>query len=222
MGREILNNKFYKNKFNGVTMKKIILAQAALFFILASMLVFANAGNEKNKNSNSDQEKISVIIVGHGAPAKDFPKLKEYFKMHDHGGAESEKIEEELINWPRTKENDPYWAGFMEVVNNIKKSNKYFSVHHAFNEMCAPTVKQALKESLEGKPDVVIVTSIMVTPGGGHSEKDIPAEIEVFREYYPDTKIIYAWPYDVSDIAGLLTGQINKFAEKNNYKVSER
>ncbi|OGU34827.1 MAG: hypothetical protein A2068_10395 [Ignavibacteria bacterium GWB2_35_6b] len=203
-------------------MKKIFISQLIVFFLLAGLLVFANPVDEKNKSTNSEKEKISVIIVGHGAPAKDFPKLKEYFQLHEHGSAEAEALEEELLNWPRTAENDPYWAGFIEVVNDIKKSGKYFSVHYAFNEMCAPTVKEALKKSLEEKPDVVIVTSIMVTPGGGHSEKDIPAEIEVFREFYPGTKIIYAWPYDVSDISGLLMTQVNKFAEKNNYDVSKR
>ncbi len=160
-------------------------------------------------------EKISVVIVGHGAPASDFPKLKEYFKLHDSHTPEAEQIEHELRNWPRNEKNDPYWAGFMKVVEEFKKKYKnFYSVYYAFNEMCGPTVEEALFKASKDKPDLIIVTSIMFTPGGGHSEKDIPAAIEMFIEEHPDIKVVYAWPYSQEAIADFINTQLVKFISK--------
>ncbi len=159
-----------------------------------------------------DYKKISVVIVGHGAPANDFPKLKEYFMLDGKHTPEAEEIEEELRNWPRNQNNDPYWAGFLRVIEKLKKENKrFYSIYYAFNEMCAPTIIQALEKAYQDKPDLIIVTSIMFTPGGGHSEKDIPASIEMFVEEHPEAKIIYAWPYDESSIANFIHSHLMKF-----------
>lgn len=157
-------------------------------------------------------QKISVIIVGHGAPASDFPKLKEYFKLHDTHTIEAEQIENELRNWPRNEKNDPYWVGFLKVIDEFKKKYKnFYSVYYAFNEMCAPTIEEALLNAYRDKPDLIIVTSIMFTPGGVHSEKDIPAAIEMFIEEHPDVKVVYAWPYSQEAIAELIYTQLIKF-----------
>lgn len=191
------------------TLKNSFSLAVVLFLLIA--VSFANAGTGSKENQHA--QKTSVIVVGHGAPAKDFPKLKEYFKLHDSHTLEAEQLEDELIHWSRNEKNDEYWAGFIKVVNEFKKTSSFHSVHYAFNEMCAPTVKEALTEAAKGNPDVIVLTSIMVTPGGGHSEKDIPAAIELFMEEHPNIKVVYAWPYDVSDISNLLLNQVNKFVK---------
>jgi len=63
------------------------------------------------------------------------------------------------------------------------------------------------------KPDVIIVTSIMLTPGGVHSERDIPASIESFKEENPSIRIIYAWPYDLREVAQFVNAQSTKFIQ---------
>ncbi|MEG8947765.1 sirohydrochlorin chelatase [Rosettibacter firmus] len=162
-----------------------------------------------------DIKRVSVIIVGHGAPANDFPKLNEYFKLHDNHTLEADEIENELRRWPRNEKNDPYWAGFVKIIEIFKNKFKEFhSVHYAFNEMCAPSVREALEEALSKKPDLIIVTSIMFTPGGGHSEKDIPATIELFQEEHPDVKIVYAWPYSKEAIADFIYSHLLNFIVK--------
>lgn len=166
-------------------------------------------------NNNSQDEKISIVIVGHGSVPHDYPRIKEYFEAHIKGGDEYEKLEHELLYWPRNEENDPYWAGFMSVINDLKKTNSYHSVHPAFNEMCAPTVEEALNQALEQNPDKIVVVSIMLTPGGGHSEHDIPTAIEMFAEDHPKANIVYAWPYEVSEISNILVKQIEKFTGNN-------
>lgn len=187
---------FVKNIYQGLI---------TAFVIIMFTGSFACAG-EGNGN-----QKVSVIIVGHGGPARDFPKLKEYFRTHDSRTPEAEKLEDELVHWPRNENNDAYWAGFTKVVNEFKKVNNFHSVHFAFNEMCSPTVEEALTEALKDNPDVIVLTSIMLTPGGVHSEKDIPKSVEKFQKANPGVKIIYAWPYNLGDISKLLLNQVDKF-----------
>lgn len=188
-------------------MRKIIIVTAIIICFVSNSHFFALSGNK---------QKISVVIVGHGAPAKDFPKLAEYFKLYDHNLEEAEELENELRNWPRNKDNDPYWAGFTKVIKVLKEKykNNYLSIHYAFNEMCAPTVLEALKNALANNPDIIIVTSIMFTPGGDHSEKDIPASIEIFQEEHPNIKVIYAWPYSEYALADFINRQLTKFIPK--------
>ncbi|MEJ5350708.1 MAG: CbiX/SirB N-terminal domain-containing protein [Melioribacteraceae bacterium] len=201
-------------------MNRKILLQSFFYILISSVITFAYSSynfTQPNSNEPMHHKKISVVIVGHGAPAKDFPKLKEYFKLHDTHSIEAELLEKELRDWPRNADNDPYWAGFMEIINDFKKQNKeFYSVYYAFNEMCGPTIEEALEQAVHDNPDLIIVTSIMFTPGGNHSEIDIPEKIELFQENYPNIKIIYAWPYKTSDIVNMLTKQIKSFTEKNN------
>lgn len=186
------------------------LYKTLFYFLSAGVLLYSNLLGMPGKS-----KKISVVIVGHGAPAKDFPKLKEYFKLHDSHTPEAEEIENELRNWPRNEKNDPYWAGFLKVVETFKNNYKnFYSVHYAFNEMCAPTVEEALKEAAEKNPDLILVTSIMFTPGGIHSEKDIPAAIEKFQIEHPEISIKYAWPYSPEALANFINSHLLHFIDK--------
>ncbi|MCC6398319.1 MAG: hypothetical protein IT282_14995 [Bacteroidetes bacterium] len=188
-------------------LKPVLAACAAAMLILPSM---ALSGED---SEGTMPPTVSLVLVGHGGVPNDYPNLKEFFRLHDKGGDEFEKIEEEMIHWPRTESNDAYWAGFMKVVGEIRNAGKYLSVHPAFNEFCAPTVDEALAAATAAKPDVIIVTSIMLTPGGVHSERDIPASIESFREENPSIRIVYAWPYDLREVAQFVNMQSTKFIQ---------
>ena len=192
---------------------KTLLMSFALIMAIIGLSAFKNTGD--NTAENKDTKKVAVIIVGHCSIPNDYPRIKEYFKLHDKGGKEFEKAEYEMVHWPRNENNDAYWAGFMKVVKEVERTNKYSSVHPAFNEMCAPTVDEALNEALKTNPDEILVTSIMLTPGGGHSERDIPASIEEFKKKHPNVKVVYAWPYEPADISNVLINQLNKFAGNN-------
>jgi sirohydrochlorin cobaltochelatase len=51
----------------------------------------------------------------------------------------------------------------------------------------------------------------MVTPGGSHSEIEIPAILRRVRCRYPEMAIRYAWPFDLSAVASLLAAQVKRF-----------
>lgn len=82
--------------------------------------------------------------------------------------------------------------------------NRFQGVYPAFNESCAPTVAEALEQARRSGAKRIVVTSIMLTPGGVHSEADIPAAITLFQEAHPEVEVLYAWPYAPSLIAELL------------------
>jgi len=161
------------------------------------------------------ESRVTLLLVGHGGPATDFPTLTEYFRLHGRNSDEARAIENEMMHWPRNERNDSYWAGFMKIVRELERSGGFHSVRYAFNEMCAPTVEEALEVSKGDRPDTIVVTSIMMTSGGVHSEKDIPLSIQNFRDQNPEIPVIYAWPYAEADIVKFLNGHIGRFTSTN-------
>jgi sirohydrochlorin cobaltochelatase len=81
-----------------------------------------------------------------------------------------------------------------------------------FNEFCAPTLEEALDRAAARRPQKIIVATPMMTPGGEHSARDIPAAIGQVRERHPGVEIVYAWPFPVRDVARFLASQVSRFA----------
>jgi sirohydrochlorin ferrochelatase len=48
----------------------------------------------------------------------------------------------------------------------------------------------------------------MMTRGGEHSEKDIPAAVQRARQRHPGVEMTYVWPFDLSQVARFLADQI--------------
>ena len=55
----------------------------------------------------------------------------------------------------------------------------------------------------------VSVVPTMLTPGGSHSERDVPELLERARRRHPDIQIVYAWPFDPDRIAELIASQLD-------------
>jgi sirohydrochlorin cobaltochelatase len=51
----------------------------------------------------------------------------------------------------------------------------------------------------------------MFTPGGVHSEVEIPDILHHIREKHPQVTIKYAWPFDASLIAQVLNEHVRPF-----------
>jgi sirohydrochlorin cobaltochelatase len=51
----------------------------------------------------------------------------------------------------------------------------------------------------------------MFTPGGAHSEVEIPEILHRIRERHPQVMIQYAWPFEASLIAQVLNQQLRRF-----------
>ncbi|HUT80189.1 MAG TPA: CbiX/SirB N-terminal domain-containing protein [Candidatus Bathyarchaeia archaeon] len=172
--------------------------------------------------NNSPKKGIKIVLAMHGSPPKDFPmdEMAFFYGIHlrlEHNPQsvdnETKKralaIEEKMKNWPRTYENDPYFTSSIEIGKNVEEITGYETLV-GFNEFCNPAVKDVLLKALETNPNTIFVTTPMITPGGEHSEIDIPETITAISKDYPNTKIIYAWPFDLVDVANFLSNQIRK------------
>jgi sirohydrochlorin cobaltochelatase len=51
----------------------------------------------------------------------------------------------------------------------------------------------------------------MFTPGGSHSEIEIPEELEELRQKHPGITLTYAWPYNLGQVTKMLMEHIQQF-----------
>lgn len=166
----------------------------------------------------------TIVLAMHGAPPADFPgdELAEFFGLHmrlEHGrpGAEQPSglaaryaaLEEKMRNWPRTPQNDPFHAASLELAQRLEEATGT-QVLAGFNEFCAPTLDAALDEAAASGAERVVVVTPMMTRGGEHSERDIPAAVERARSRHAAAQFVYVWPFDPADIAHFLAGQIER------------
>lgn len=166
--------------------------------------------------------KTVVVLAMHGAPPRDFPRqdMAEFFALHSQleraGGGERAAVERrhaeleaKMRAWPRSAENDPFYAASQELARHLSQATG-FPVVVGFNEFCAPSLDDALDEAVaEGAEKVVVITPMM-TRGGEHSQVDIPDAIREAQERHPASTMLYAWPFEVSEVAQFLAAQIER------------
>ena len=161
-----------------------------------------------------------VILVGHGGIPKGCPqelitKLKRLEGQRRAAGtpmsAEEHDLDIRIRQWPRTPETDPYQSGLEAVAAQLRANlgEVFFAV--AYNEFCAPTLEESVKELIKKGATHITVTTTMFTPGGSHSEIEIPEILEQLRKQYPDIVLRYAWPFDMKLIAAMLATQVKQF-----------
>jgi sirohydrochlorin cobaltochelatase len=159
----------------------------------------------------------------HGVPPNDFPRqeLAEFFKLHSMvegmGPAVSEEIrarysilDENVRNWPRNAQNDPFHYASNKLAAKLAEVSGC-EVLVGYNEFCAPCIEEALQSAVDKGIGKIIVATTMMTRGGEHAEKDIPAGIEAFTKKHPDVEIVYAWPFAEDQVARFLNDHIAQF-----------
>jgi sirohydrochlorin cobaltochelatase len=164
--------------------------------------------------------KTIIVLAAHGAPPTDFPPgdQAEYFGLHhqlDHAGETDrhrwlprfEELDQRMRSWPRTPANDPFWAASMELGAALEQVIGV-RVLVGFNEFCAPSLDEALDDAASFGPDVVKIATPMLTRGGEHAERDIPAAIARATQRHPTVRFAYAWPYRVTDVAGFMASRL--------------
>ena len=164
--------------------------------------------------------KSIIVLVMHGVPPNDFPKgeMAELFSLNARvgGAAQGERIALErrrleldvkMRTWPRTAQNDPFYAGSQELGAHLSESTRC-EVIVGFNEFCAPSLGDALSQAITRGAEKVIVVTPMMTRGGEHAEVDIPAAVKTAQAQHPEIPLIYAWPFRVSEVASFLAKQI--------------
>ena len=164
-----------------------------------------------------------IVLAMHGMPPNDFPQKEtlDYFMLHSrlenmpgppppNMQNQFEELDSKMRNWPRTQENDLYSYTSNELAE-VLSNQTTFKVVLGFNEFCSPSLDEAFEEAIKHKPEKIIVITPMMTPGGEHSEKDIPEAIERAKKKNPDIKFSYVWPFNISKIAAFLAEQIKDY-----------
>ncbi len=166
-----------------------------------------------------------IVLVMHGEPPRDFPReaVGQYFALHeqvasappDRAQALRERlasVEARMRAWPRSAANDPFYAGSVALARALEQATG-LPVRLGFNEFCAPSVPEALDQAAASARRVVLV-SPMMTPGGTHAESDIPRAVDAARRRHPDVEFVYAWPYDLDEVAAFLARHLRRYAER--------
>jgi sirohydrochlorin cobaltochelatase len=172
--------------------------------------------------------KTVIVLAMHGVPPADFPKHEtgELFRLHGQIGRATgeereamqrrhDELEEKMRAWPRNEDNDPFFIGSLELAQKLSEASGC-EVVVGFNEFCGPSVEEAIGQAVErGAREVVTITPMM-TRGGEHSERDIASSVSRAQSRHPDVHMVYAWPFNVEDVAGFLAAQISRFREAAN------
>jgi len=158
-----------------------------------------------------------VVLVGHGGLPKDCPqelvgRLKSLQAQRKAAGtpmsSEERHLDHRIRRWLRTAATDPYQSGLEAVAERLKPhlDGQLFAL--AYNEFCAPTLEESVEELIQKGATHITVATTMFTPGGSHSEIEIPEILEHLRVQYPGVTFRYAWPYDLEMVASLLAAQL--------------
>ena len=165
--------------------------------------------------------KQGVILVGHGGIPKDCPqdlvtRLKRLEALRRAAkqppSPEELELDQQIRRWPRTSSTDPYQSGLAAVAAVLRPHLNGVLFALAYNEFCAPTLKESVADLIKQGATDIIVTTTMFTPGGSHSEVEIPEILDHLRPQYPHIELRYAWPFDLELVANTLAEQIRRFS----------
>ncbi len=161
-----------------------------------------------------------VILVGHGGIPSDCPqelvsklkRLEAQRRAAKHPpSAEEIELDTKIRRWPRTRETDLYQSGLEAVAAVLSPYLNGVLFALAYNEFCAPTLEEAVKDLIgQGATSITVLTT-MFTPGGSHSEVEIPEILDHLRPTYPEVELRYAWPFDLQLIGRTLAEQLRRF-----------
>jgi sirohydrochlorin cobaltochelatase len=162
----------------------------------------------------------AVVLVGHGGVPRDYPRDRLHrlrgleARRRTTGATVSEEeaaLDAELRHWPRTPATDPYQAGLQSLAAQLRPRLAPVRLELAYNEFCTPTLAEAVRAlAADGATTIVAVPS-MLTPGGVHTEVEIPASIDALRVELPHLDIRYAWPFAAERLASLFVEHLGQF-----------
>ncbi|MFZ2055060.1 MAG: CbiX/SirB N-terminal domain-containing protein [Candidatus Aminicenantales bacterium] len=171
----------------------------------------------------TERPKAVIVLAMHGAPPLDFPReeIVEFMSFHARVGhapgpdadalrRRHEELEAKMRAWPRTGQNDPFYAGSQDLAKQLRRESG-LEVIVGFNEFCAPTLDDVMERAAAREAEKIIVVTPMMTRGGEHSAIDIPEAIRRAQQKFPAQKIVYSWPFPTEDIARFLSSQITRF-----------
>jgi sirohydrochlorin cobaltochelatase len=158
-----------------------------------------------------------VLLVGHGVPAQGTPRdLVARLKALEGArrargtpmGEEERALDARIRAWPRGAGTDRYAAGMERLAEALRRQLPGAEVRVAYNEFCAPSIEDAVRAMAQAGAEAIDVVPTMVTPGGVHSEVEIPEILAELRLELPHVVLRYAWPFDLDRIATLLAERV--------------
>jgi len=167
-------------------------------------------------------KKLGVILIGHGGLPSDIPKeiVEDFMKVHKQRvrtgtpiTSKEKELDKVIRFWTRSPDTDPYKYGLEKLAEKLAPRLEDYTLITAYNEFCYPSIEQAADVLVEkGITEVILITT-MITPGGSHSEREIPEEVEALQLKYPKVNYQYAWPYDLGIFSNLLADHIINFSK---------
>jgi sirohydrochlorin ferrochelatase len=170
-------------------------------------------------SQDSGRSYTAVILVGHGGVPTDCPRalvtrLKTLEAQRLASGqtpsAEEVDLDQRLRHWPRTAQTDPYRHGLEALADALRPLLSGATLAIAYNEFCTPTLEEAAEQLIAAGATSITVIPSMLTPGGVHSEIEIPATLARLRARYADVTWQYAWPADLKLVARMLADQLRR------------
>jgi sirohydrochlorin cobaltochelatase len=164
--------------------------------------------------------RLGVVLIGHGAPALDCPpqlvgelmslEWRKEHGSHGHRHGRAAELDATIRRWPRRADNDPYKQGLERVAEALKPllPTDLFAI--GYNEFCSPSIAEAVEQVVHQGATRVLVIPSMLTPGGLHSEVDIPKALEAIRKAHPGVTIEYVWPFAITQVAELLAAHVDR------------
>ena len=175
---------------------------------------------------------LGVVLIGHGSPALDCPpqligELMSLEWRQEHAGSQGHRLEGRageldatIRNWPRREDNDPYKRGLEQLAEALRPLLPTDHLVIGYNEFCRPSLPEAVEQVIGMGAARVLVIPTMLTPGGVHSEVDIPRALDELRQAHPAVAIEYVWPFERGEVAGLLASHVRRSVEHG--KISGR
>jgi sirohydrochlorin cobaltochelatase len=162
--------------------------------------------------------KNAVILIGHGGVPRDCPRelvtrLKGLQSARVRTGEPPSELERELDGrirqWPRPPGADPYQAGLEALAGTLAPMLNGTRLALAYVEFCSPTLREAVDLLRQDGVESVTVIPSMLTPGGVHSEMEIPEAIEEIRSAHPGLTLRYVWPFNLERVARMFASEIS-------------
>lgn len=175
------------------------------------------------RTSSTTPATTAVVLIGHGAPATDCPPqlIGELMSLEwrgnqpdgghqHHPEGRAAELDAKIRSWPRHAGNDPYKAGLERLAAALKPliPTELFAI--GYNEFCQPSIAEAIAGVIRQGAARVVVLPTMMTPGGVHSERDIPRALDDVRRAHPEVAIDYLWPFDLASVAQLLAAHVRR------------
>ena len=134
---------------------------------------------------------------------------------HHHPQGRAAELDAIIRDWPRHEGNDPYKAGLERLAAALRPLVSAELVAVGYNEFCRPTIAEAIQDVIRQGATHVLVVPSMLTPGGLHSEREIPRALDDIRNVHPGIAIDYLWPFDLTAVAELLAAHVQQTLARN-------